>query len=270
MKNSPDSRITDSSENEKIKKVAALLGRSESILFITGAGVSADSGLPTYRGIGGLYNENLTEEGIPIESALAGDMLSRHPEVMWKYLAQIEKRCRAASHNRGHEVIALMERHFKRVWVLTQNIDGLHHSAGSQKVIEIHGNMRRLRCDACGWHDTIADFLEIDIPPLCPRCEQVARPDVVFFGEMLPYKELQVLYEQLDQGFDMYFSVGTTSVFPYIQQPIIDARRLHKPTVEINPSPTQISHAVDVRIRLKAADALDRIWKEYLGEKEGA
>lgn len=250
---------------DKIQKVNSLLKGCKSILFITGAGVSADSGLPTYRGIGGLYNAKTTEDGIPIETALAGQTLYTHPEITWKYLSQIEKNCRQARPNRAHQVIAEMERHFKRVWVLTQNIDGFHSASGSRNVIEIHGNMRKLRCMKCRWRARVKDYSQLNaIPPLCPECGYTVRPEVVFFGEMLPEYECQVLNRELSQGFDLYFSVGTTSVFPYIQQPIIEACRLKRPTIEINPDETEVSPLVDIKITLGAAKALDEIWKVYL------
>jgi NAD-dependent deacetylase len=253
-----------SPENRRlIAKAASFLKEAQSILFITGAGVSADSGLPTYRGIGGLYNEGATDEGIPIEMTLAGEMLRKRPEITWKYLSQIEQRCRGAKFNRAHEVIAGMERHFERVWVLTQNIDGFHYAAGSKNVIDIHGNMHELLCESCGWRKGLKDFSEISIPPKCPQCGRAARPDVVFFGEMLPQDKLRALSAELQKGFDVYFTVGTTSVFPYIQEPIAQAKRLGKPTVEINPSETEVTHLVDVKIPLGAAQALDAIWKEY-------
>ena len=158
-----------------------------------------------------------------------------------------------------------MERYFKRVWVLTQNIDGFHSAAGSKNVIEIHGNMRKLRCMKCRWRAKVKDYSQItQIPPLCPECKGVARPEVVFFGEMLPEYECQVLSEELAKGFDIYFSIGTTSVFPYIQQPIIAAKRLKRPTIEINPAQTEVSRLVDIKINLGAGYALDEIWKAYL------
>jgi len=249
---------------DKILQTARLLKDCRSILFITGAGISADSGLPTYRGIGGLYNGRTTDEGIPIEMALAGEMLNRRPEVTWKYLSQIEKNCRGATFNRAHEVIADMERHFERVWVLTQNIDGFHQAAGSQNVIDIHGDFHNLVCMQCSWRTTVRDYSGLKtIPPRCPECNHIVRPEVVFFGEMLPYEKLQILMRETHKGFDIYFSVGTTSVFPYIQQPILQARALNRPTIEINPSETEISDLVDIKISLGAAEALDRIWKEY-------
>jgi NAD-dependent deacetylase len=253
--------------DQQIKKQVArtvdLLRKSQSILFITGAGISADSGLPTYRGIGGLYNDSLTEDGIPIEMALAGETLATRPEITWKYLAQIEGNCRRAKFNRAHQVIAEMEKHFPRLWVLTQNIDGFHSACGSRNVIEIHGNLHKMLCPFCGWRKKIKDFSEIKIPPQCPDCQQIVRPEVVFFGEMLPAPELGVLSEQLQKGFDLYFSVGTSSVFPYIQQPIIMAKACQRPTIEINPEQTCVSHLVEIKLSLNAKTALDLIWKAY-------
>jgi len=251
---------TDIKQEKRIEQVVTLLKKSKSILFITGAGISADSGLPTYRGIGGLYNDNVTEEGIPIEMALAGQTLEKQPEITWKYLAQIEKNCRNAKYNRGHKAIAEMERYFERVWVLTQNIDGFHRAAGSKNVLDIHGDMHRLLCAKCGWRKTIEDFSQIEIPPKCPDCKATARPDVVFFGEMLPEDKLTLLYRELKSGFDIYFSIGTTSIFPYIQQPILHARSCGRPTVEINPAQTEVSDIVDIKLGIRAAEALDMIW----------
>ncbi|MDP3732393.1 MAG: NAD-dependent deacylase [Candidatus Omnitrophota bacterium] len=246
-----------------IAKIARLLKNCKSILFITGAGISADSGLPTYRGIGGLYNDKLTEDGISVEMALAGETLEKRPQVTWKYLSQIEKNCRNATFNRGHEVIAEMEKYFERVWVLTQNIDGFHHAAGSRNIIDIHGDMYKLACMSCGWRGVVKDYSAIDIPPRCPDCAGIARPEVVFFGEMLPEDKVAVLERELTRGFDSYFSIGTSSVFPYIQQPMIAAKHLGRPTVEINPQDTEISDLVDIKLRMRAAEALDAIWKEY-------
>jgi NAD-dependent deacetylase len=248
--------------DSKIKEVAKLLKVCKSILFITGAGISADSGLPTYRGLGGLYEKDATEDGIPIETALAGETLRQKPEVTWKYLSQIEKRCRGARYNRAHEIIAETERHFERVWVLTQNIDGFHHAAGSRNVIDIHGDMHDLRCEKCGWKTRVEDYDGLSIPPCCPECHSIARPDVVFFGELLPLPKVNLMEREVAQPFDIYFSIGTTSVFPYIRHPMALASHLRRPTVEINPDETEISDWVDTQIPLGAAEALEAIWKE--------
>lgn len=252
------------SHNEKIKRIAALLKKAKSVIFITGAGISADSGLPTYRGIGGLYNDKTTSDGIPIEMALSGETLKTQPEITWKYLLEIEKRCRNATYNRAHEIIAEMEKHFSRLWVLTQNIDGFHQKAGSRNVIEIHGNMHRLICSSCGWQETVRDYSRLSIPARCPQCNHVARPDVVFFGELLPQKQLRLLSDELSKGFDIYFSVGTSSVFAYIQQPVFLAKSSGRFSVEINPVDTEISDIVDIKLALSAKEALQQIWQEYL------
>lgn len=249
---------------KQINKIVSLLKNSSDILFITGAGISADSGLPTYRGIGGLYNKKTTKEGISIETALSGYTLKTNPEITWKYLLEIEKKCRGSSFNRAHQVISEMQNHFDRIWVLTQNIDGFHHTAGSKNVIEIHGNMHKLICLKCSWHNKLKDYRQIKkIPPECPNCKNTIRPDVVFFGEMLKNKNIRTLNNELSKGFDIYISIGTSSIFPYIQSPILNAKQINKPTVEINPASTEISNIVDIKISSGAAETLDKIWENF-------
>jgi NAD-dependent deacetylase len=243
-----------------IDTVVKRLATSESLLFITGAGISADSGLPTYRGIGGLYDLVHPEEGIPIEEILSGNMMRRRPELTWKYLGQVEKCARGATFNRGHEVIAAMEARFPRVWTLTQNIDGFHRAAGSKNVLEIHGRLDELSCMKCEYQRRVKSYDELSIPPHCPRCNAMLRPDVVLFGEQLPVDVVEHFYAELDAGFDAVFSIGTTSSFPYIAGPIELARRRRWFSVEINPGPTRVSELVDVKISLGGADALDAIW----------
>lgn len=244
---------------ETIRAAATVLKKAKSILFITGAGISADSGLPTYRGIGGLYNDDRTEEGMPIEQALSVEVFRESPRVTWKYLCQIELNCRMAKFNRGHAVIAEIEQRFERVWVLTQNIDGFHLDAGSRNIIEIHGNLRRLYCPGCGWKTTVRDYSGLLIPPRCPSCAGYARPEVVLFNEQLPYEASKILSRELSDPFDLYFSIGTTSIFPYIQQPVIDARERGRPVIEINPGQTAVSRLADIKIALGAAESLDAI-----------
>ncbi|MEK6239250.1 MAG: hypothetical protein N2C14_31415, partial [Planctomycetales bacterium] len=125
---------------ESIDRATEALRACESLLFITGAGVSADSNLPTYRGVGGLYDARDTPDGMPIEEALSGDTFRSRPEISWKYLRQIGEAVQGAQPNRAHQVIAALEKRLPRVWTLTQNVDGLHAAAGSRNVIEVHGN----------------------------------------------------------------------------------------------------------------------------------
>ena len=245
-----------------IHAIARVLRRNPSVLFITGAGLSADSGLPTYRGIGGLYVDREADEGIPIEDALSGSMFRRRPEITWKYIHQIARASAGAGPNRGHAVIAEMERRLKRVWVLTQNVDGLHRAAGSRNVIEIHGDVHDLICPRCPWATRVQDYDAIEAVPVCPDCGTVARPNVVLFGEMLPTDQVASLQRELDRGFGLVFSVGTSSLFPYIAGPVWAAARRDIPTVEINPDRTDVSDTVRWHLRCGAAEAMEAIAAE--------
>lgn len=249
-----------STVEQRLNEAAELFSSADSIFFITGAGISADSGLPTYRGVGGLYDGRKTVDGVSIEEALSAGMFRSRPEITWKYMGEIEASARSKTYNRGHEVIAELEQNKPRVWVLTQNIDGFHLTAGSQNVIEIHGTMRRIRCTQCGRVKEVPTYEGMQIPPQCESCSGMMRPDVVLFDEMLPEKATQTLERELRQGFELYVSIGTSSVFPYIVQPILYAQMVGLPTIEINPAnKTDISKLVTVHVPLRAADALDRI-----------
>ncbi|MEZ6069642.1 MAG: NAD-dependent protein deacylase [Pirellulales bacterium] len=251
----------DQPQRDALDAVARVLGEARSILFVTGAGISADSGVPTYRGIGGLYDVEHTDEGIPIEEILSGDMFRSAPALTWKYLAQIAAAARGAHFNRAHEVVAEIEQRLPRVWTLTQNVDGFHHLAGSQNVIEIHGNMRSLSCTLCPYHMTVDEDDELAVPPRCPDCRGIMRPDVVLFGESLPETALNELRRELQTGFEAVVCIGTSELFPYIQEPVVLARHRGVPTVEINPAETLLSGVVDYRIAAGAATAMDEIWR---------
>jgi NAD-dependent deacetylase len=240
------------------------LKNSERVFFITGAGLSADSNIPTYRGIGGLYNDDETEEGISIEEALSGEMMYTRPEISWRHIARIVRACRGATFNRGHQVIAEMESHFDEIWILTQNVDGFHYDAGSSNVIDIHGNTKELFCMKCQHKTNLLDLDTITLPPKCHKCDGILRPDVVLFGEMLPLKKLALLSEITEEPFDIVFSVGTSSLFPYIMQPVFVAKMQGIPTVEINPEQTTVSSIVDIKLAAKAAESLDAIWSNFL------
>ena len=249
---------------DPIQRVADLFTVSERLLFITGAGVSADSGLPTYRGVGGLYNRGETEDGVIIEEALSGPMMAARPGLTWKYLWQIGEACSGAAPNAAHRIMAELEAEKPEVWVLTQNVDGLHRAAGSHNLIEVHGDMFDLYCTDCGMtctaEELLSDFSAMpDLPPRCDRCQGVIRPNVVLFGEMLPVAVAQALGHLAMIDFDVVVAVGTTASFPYIREPLSRAQRARRPIVEINPTRTAISEHFDYRIELGAAEALERI-----------
>ena len=170
---------------------------------------------------------------------------------------QIASACRGKSFNRGHQLIAELENRFEEVWVLTQNIDGFHRDAGSKNVIEIHGTMRRLRCDSCDSKRATGEWEEESLPPTCGECESEMRPDVVLFGEMLPDEAVADYQSQLEKGFDAIFIVGTSALFPYISSPIQHFAGSDCLTVEINPQDTDLSGLVDIKLDLGATEGLE-------------
>jgi len=260
--------------DQKLEAVAAELCRAKRVLFITGAGISADSGLPTYRGIGGLYNSGKTEEGYPIEQCLSASMFRARPDITWKYMFQIGEAVMKCEPNPAHEVIAQWEKEFAlrggKVVVFTQNIDGYHRRAGSENVLEIHGSLDKLFCTKCSW-ETSLDLQNLsalerlqelvqDAVPKCP-CGSVIRPRIVMFEEMLPRQALMQFEEEFDggNGFDMVFSIGTSAMFPYITGPVLMAMRYGKTTVEINPAAGELSHRVTYHLPMGAVEALTRL-----------
>lgn len=245
-------------------EVLARLQAARHVLFITGAGLSADSGLPTYRGIGGLYNEQNTEDGLPIEVALSAEVMHRNPEITWKYLARIEAACREAGPNPAHHAIARLQDHCK-VTVLTQNIDGFHARAGSRNLIEMHGDLFHLYCERCGHASAVENYSAIQrFPPPCPQCAHHLRPRVVLFNEMLPAPALQQLDAVFAEGYDLVFSVGTTSVFPYIAQPFVLGAQWGALAIEINPDETAVSRHADICWRSGAAASLSTLIEALL------
>jgi NAD-dependent deacetylase len=252
----------------ELATLAAALRPARRVLVITGAGMSADSGLPTYRGVGGLYDTGPTAEGLPIEEMLSGEMMRRRPELVWKYLHEIEAATRGRQPNAGHRALAAMAARFERFTVLTQNVDGFHRRAGSLDLIEIHGNLHVLHCTDCAYEREVVDYSDLSDRPLCPWCAGAVRPKVVLFGEALPQRELMRLQMVLAEGFDAVLSIGTTSVFPYIAEPVIRAARKGLLSAEINPGDSEVSDLVSYRIRAGAAVSLSGL-QEFLEAGDG-
>jgi NAD-dependent deacetylase len=243
-----------------LDRVAALLASAGRVLFVTGAGVSADSGLPTYRGLGGLYQDVTTPEGLPIEAILSRDMFRQRPELTWKYLLEVEQASRGATCNAAHRVIAELELELGTVTVLTQNVDGFHHLAGSRNVIDIHGNLHDILCTRCRRHRRVSSYAELAPLPRCSSCGGVERPDVVLFGENLPEEKLDWLMRELGHGFDMVVSVGTSGTFPYIRLPMQHAQVNGWPSVDINPLANSMTAYAEHHLPLRAADACEALW----------
>ena len=242
--------------DQQQQTVANWLGAARRVLFITGAGVSAESGIPTFRGSTAAFANGLTEDGIRFEDALSGPFFARNPQRAWKYFFNIEKTIRGKLPNAAHHAIAALQQSKRQVIVATQNIDGLHQAAGSADVIELHGNLFRIVCTECDYRSHSPTFEKLPALPRCPQCRAVLRPDIVLYDEMLPEPALESFALEQEKGFDLVVSVGTTSIFHYVTEPILIAARRGIPTVEINPEETSLSGTVDVRLPSRAGPAL--------------
>ncbi len=227
---------------------------------ITGAGVSAESGIQTYRGKGGLYDD--PAEGDRTVDALSGPTLRRDPDRTWHVVAELARRSVAARPNPGHEALARIEDALPRFVLLTQNVDGLHRAAGSRNVIDIHGDVldtRCMTCDATG-RLTPAALRELDAAPACESCGGTLRPDAVLFGEMLPPAKVARMQAAFyDDPPDLVVIAGTTAVFPYIAEPVVWAAQNGRLTIEVNPEPTFVSEAVGWSLRGTAGGLLPEI-----------
>ncbi|HRF44717.1 MAG TPA: NAD-dependent deacylase [Candidatus Competibacteraceae bacterium] len=204
------------------------------IAVLTGAGISAESGVPTFReaqtGLWARYNP---------EELATPEAFQRDPKLVWEWYAWRQARVRQAKPNPGHLALVDIERHAGEFSLITQNVDGLHRRAGSHQVLELHGNLFRAKCfnedrPVENWPDSD------DIPPRCPRCGGLLRPDVVWFGESLPVAVLRAA-EQAAANANVFLSIGTSSlVYPAADLPFI-ALKSGAAVVEINPQPTPLS-----------------------------
>ncbi len=233
------------------------LKSAKSILFYTGAGISAESGIDTFRGKGGLWNKMSAQE------LASFDGFMKNPNLVWEWYQYRRKIIRNVKPNDGHKTIAEFENLFDNVTVVTQNVDNLHKRAGSGNILELHGNIERNFCMDCKTFYGVKNFLESEEAPKCKKCGGMIRPDVVWFGEMLP-QDIFAEAERKAAESDICFIVGTSAVvYPAAYIPI-SAKDAGATLVEINIEPTNISDQVDYSITGKAGEVLPRIYELYL------
>jgi NAD-dependent deacetylase len=245
--------------NSDFATVGGLLKNAKRVLFITGAGVSAESQIPTFRGATAAFADGMTEDGVSFEEVLSAETFINNPKLVWKYLFILELSIRGKVPNAAHLAMAALQTPRRSVYVATQNIDELHQRAGSQNVFELHGNLRRISCTECNYWVHLETFESLTKLPRCPKCEAMLRPDIVLYGENLPFSVLDLFQNEQKKGFDLVFSVGTTSLFFYVIEPIIAAAQRGIPVVEINPETTSISEVADFRFAKLAGETLRRL-----------
>jgi NAD-dependent deacetylase len=225
------------------------------VLVITGAGVSAESGIPTFRGKGGYWRD------FDAAKLATPEAFERDPKLVWEWYSERRQRVSNARPNAGHEAIAKLARQADDFLLVTQNVDDLHARAGlaSRAMVQIHGNIFVTRCSRCDFRRD-CDHDHEDVLPRCPECAALMRPGVVWFGERLPLSELQRVENYLDRGAcDLVIVAGTTAAFGYIIDWALRASRRGGELIEVNPEETPLSRFATRLVREPAALALPRI-----------
>ena len=223
--------------------------KAKSVCVLTGAGISAESGVPTFRGEEGLWKKFRPEE-------LANfDAFMRNPDLVWEWYSYRRKLVRDVHPNPGHLALVELERRVKEFTLVTQNVDNLHKRAGSQSVVELHGNIERSYCVQCGRDVSDIDLDRFTGVPHCANCGGLVRPGVVWFGEMLPV-EAFAQAERASRKCDIFFSVGTSSVvYPAASLPFT-ALEHGAYVVEINRERTDLSSRAHEVLLGKAGEIL--------------
>jgi NAD-dependent deacetylase len=224
---------------------------AQHILVLTGAGVSAESGVPTFRGGG----NTSVWKGVPFEVMSSAGMLARDLPAVWEWFNYRRELLAALKPNPAHEAIAGWQAQFQDLTLVTQNIDGLHQAAGSRKVVELHGNIWRARCFECGSRHDVRELKFDGSVPVCFDCGGHLRPDVVLFGEMLPAGAFEAAAIQAQQC-ELCLVAGTSAVvYPAASIPEI-ARAAGAYLVEVNPERTPLSDLCDEILTGKAGEIL--------------
>ena len=219
------------------------------IVFVTGAGISQESGIPTFRG-----NEGLWRNYDPMKLATI-DAFYDDPKLVWEWYNDRRKNILNAQPNEGHKAIAELEK-YAEVVVLTQNIDGLHQRGGSTKVLELHGSIIKIKCTVCDYNEEIKSEIST-VPPMC-KCGNILRPDVVWFGEGLPQDVWQEAIIHASQC-DLMIIAGTSLVVSPANTLPLYAKQNNAFLLEINPENTEMSSEMNMEIRNSSAIALPKL-----------
>jgi NAD-dependent protein deacetylase/lipoamidase len=240
--------------------LAQRLGRAASVTVLTGAGVSAASGIPTFRGAAGLWKQFRPEELATPEA------FARDPATVWEWYDWRRQLIAEKRPNAAHEVLAAWSRRLPGFTLVTQNVDGLHERAGTQNVVRFHGSIWEVACSSrCAgsprsWPDERVPLPRI--PPACPHCGGLLRPGVVWFGEGIDPEVAQRAAAAC--ACDVFLVVGTSSVVYPAAGLAAEAQRLGAFTAEINPEP---GAETDLSIAGRAEDVLPEVEREWMGEQ---
>ena len=230
------------------------LRKAEKVAVLTGAGVSAESGVPTFRGEEGLWKKFKPEE-------LANfDAFMRNPDLVWEWYCFRKDMMAKVKPNPGHYALVKMEEYYPDFTLITQNIDNLHRQAGSRNILELHGNIRRNYCIECGKRYVDEQLELAGKAPIC-SCGGLIRPDVVWFGETLPGDVLEGAFRAAESC-DVFLSLGTSAVvYPAAMLPVA-AKNACAALYEINPERTPLTDSANYYLAGKTGEILPQILKE--------
>jgi NAD-dependent deacetylase len=241
------------------QRLVDTLGRARSVVAFTGAGVSAESGVPTFRGDDGIWKKFKPEDLANISAFM------RNPDLVWEWYSHRRKIIAGIRPNAGHYALAQLEKLLPHFTVITQNIDNLHRRAGSKTVYELHGNIERNYCMKCGALHNGEEIPTQQGVPHCLQCGGLIRPDVVWFGELLPEDEWGCSVRAAE-GADVFLSIGTSGVvYPAASIPIT-AKRHGAYLIEINPEATPLTGSVDEFLRGQSGQILPALYERLASE----
>jgi NAD-dependent deacetylase len=249
-------KIARYTQDRLITRAAEDITASHKAIALTGAGISVESGIPDFRSAGGLWSRYDPEEYAHISA------FQSNPEKVWRMLREMMELVMGAEPNSAHIALAELETMGLLSSVITQNVDGLHQKGGSKEVIEFHGSNRWLVCLTCGDRHDAASFSFKDIPPRCPQCNVILKPDVVFFGEPIPWEAHARSFAEAATC-DLVLVVGTSAVvYPAAGIPTT-AKQNGAKVIEINTEPTPLTDVVsDYLIQGSAGEILSQIVEE--------
>jgi NAD-dependent deacetylase len=248
--------------HELLSEAARKICVSEKILILTGAGISAESGVPTFRAGDNVW------QGMPFQELSSAKMVNDNLPLVWEwfdYRRGVVARC---SPNAAHVAIAEAEHsgRFVEFTLVTQNVDGLHRDAGSKDLIELHGHINTARCLSCQELISVLEIPSEERPPTCPSCDDSMRPHVVLFGENLDEDDLNSAFEKAETC-DVCVVIGTSSVvYPASSIPQI-AKRSGAFCIEVNPQETDLSGMFDICLRMNAVESIPKLFGRVEGEE---
>ena len=245
---------------EKISRAADLIDRASNITVLTGAGISEESGIPTYRGEGGLWRDFRAED-LATPEAFQND-----PKLVWEWYEWRREIVKEAKPNYAHYALAELEDHKPNFNLITQNIDGLHKLAGSRNIIELHGNIWQTRCTRCAIIEQNLDVPLKELPPRCNNCGAIVRPNIVWFGEVIPMPLIDKALIAIEQC-ELMLIVGTSGVVEPAASMGLVAKQTGKTVIEVNVVPTINTNFYDLNILGKSGEILPLICRS--GEAHG-